>query len=69
MGRFHNPFPIDLVLAGKLFPVMEAAAKNLEHIPQFYEDIDHFLAKFSGTLCQFGYRLCPCTATEYGKPL
>ncbi len=42
MGRLHNPFPIDLVLADQLFPVMETAAKNLEHIPQLYEDLDRF---------------------------
>ncbi len=42
MGRLHNPFPIDLVLADQLFPVMEAAAKNIEHIPRYYEELDAF---------------------------
>ena len=42
MGRLHSPFPIDLVLADQLFPVMETAAKNLEHIPQLYEELDGF---------------------------
>ncbi len=42
MGRLHNPFPIDLVLADQLFPVMETAAKNMENIPQLYEDLDRF---------------------------
>ncbi len=42
MGRIHNPFPIDLVLADQLFPVMESAAKNIEHIPRIYEDLDSF---------------------------
>ncbi len=42
MGRLHNPFPIDLVLADQLFPVMESAAKNIEHIPRIYENLDSF---------------------------
>ncbi len=42
MGRIHNPFPIDLVLADQLFPVLESAAKNIEHIPRIYEDLDGF---------------------------
>ncbi len=37
-----STLPIDLALADQLFPIMESAAKNLEHIPQFYEDLDHF---------------------------
>ncbi len=45
MDRLHPPFPIDLVLADRLFPFMETAAKNLEHIPQFYADIDFFFGQ------------------------
>ena len=37
-----STLPIDLALADQLFPLMESAAKNLEHVPQFYEDLDHF---------------------------
>ncbi len=52
MGRIHHPFPIDLTLANKSFPIMKAAAKNLEPIPQLYEEIslfvwEHFLSLFT----------------------
>ncbi len=53
MGRLHNPFPIDLVLADQLFPVMETTAKHLENIPRLYEELDdyfrrNFLSLFTG---------------------
>ncbi len=42
MTCVRNTLPIDLVLADQLFPIMESAAKTLEHLPQLYEDLDHF---------------------------
>ncbi len=39
MGGLHNPFPIDLVLADQLFPVMETTAKHLENIPRIYSAV------------------------------
>ncbi len=42
MTNPNSTLPIDLALADQLFPIMESAAKNLSHIPQLYEDLDHF---------------------------
>ncbi len=59
MGRLHNPFPIDLVLADHLFPVMESAAKNIEHIPRIYEDLDNFFWRNFSDLFTGPSAFCP----------
>jgi hypothetical protein len=42
MNGVKSSLPIDLVLADQLFPILEITAQNMEGIPKFYENLDHF---------------------------